>query len=233
MASRKRREGKTAKQGVPAFLPRVTSVDDWLKAKSQYPSVYTVTSDGNLQIPATKPGEVGAVIEIHPKVPASPEHVLATIEERNESLKGPEAEFAEAKRALQGVVRAYQRGEAEVHEVLKANQQTNVAQCKLNAIVKYPRTFRPVVGLQFFDLDFDKYRKGKIQEVVGTLETNEFSWEPHWMVPPRQQIELEEEEDLYNDSDSDASTPKPAKKPLTAQQRAIIANVMKKRRAGM
>ena len=227
---------KTAKSAVSkskakevALPKRPTTVEEWLEAKVKAPTRFTVDESGDLVVPPYKAGEAEVTIITRQKTPATADHVRRFFAARNESLKEPEAEFAEAKRNLQVVYAAYKREEASIDEVLDANQLAAQAQIKVNALVKFPRNFEPLEGLLNNDLSFDWYRRAKIPVPVGTMQSTVFPWKAFWTVAPDAIPEFDEE--AFEDEDGMAGGAKP-KRELTAQQRAIIANIKRKKMGG-
>lgn len=206
-----------------------TTVEEWLVAKVKAPNRFTTDKNGDLVVPPYKEGESEVIIVHREKVPATADHIRRYFADRNERLKEPEAEFAAAKRNLQEVHVAYKRGEVSVDDVLQANQAAAVAQAKVNSIVEGSRTFKKLEELLENDLSFDWYRRNKIAVEVGTMETTRFPWQTFWTSAP-DVIEVDEEEYNFEDENEEARMSGGAKpkKELTAQQRAIIANIKRK-----
>lgn len=210
-----------------------TTAEEWLEAKVKAPKKFTTNENGDLVIPPYKAGESEVTIVQREKVPATTDHIRRFFAERNESLKEPEAEFAAAKRTLQEVYVAYKRGEVDSNDVLEANQNAAIAQVKVNEKVEFPRNFELLEGLLENDLNFDWYRRNKIAGPVFTIQTTRFPWQAFWTAAP-DVIEVDEDEYDFEEENEEARMSGGAKpkKELTAQQRAIIANIKRKRAGG-
>lgn len=226
------REKKTRRKKEKPLPKKPTDLESWLEAKVEHPKFFKVDKDGDLVVPPYNAGESEIVIEITPKAPATPEHIKSFFEQRTKSLKEAEEAFATAKRQLKDIYVAYKREQATLDEVLEANHAAATAEAALNSLVKYPRAFRDLKGLVANDLNFDWYRRMKIPVQVGTMESSVFPWKAFWTTAP-EAIDLE---DIYEEvEDENEAALKGGAKPkrnLTAQQRAIIANLRRKRFGG-
>lgn len=206
-----------------------TTVEEWLEAKVRAPSRFTVDENGDLVIPPYKAGESEVTIVHRASAPATADHILKHYKARNEALKEPEAEYAEAKRNVQTVYAAYKREAASIDEVLQANENVRKAEIKINSLVKYPRNFEELQGLLVNDLNFDWYRRTKIPVPVGTMQSTVFPWKVFWTAAPDVIPDFDEAD--YFGEEGMAGGAKP-KRDLTAQQRAIIANIRKRKMGG-
>jgi hypothetical protein len=220
------RKPKPRKQASVPLPKRPTTVDEWMEAKSKAPAFFTTTQEGDAIVPPYKEGETQNVLAINPLVPANRAFVEGFFAKRAEELKVAEEEFAEAKRNLHDIVRAYKRGEESALDVASANSHVFRAQAKVNSIIKYPRSLEQVTDIEQYDLTFDWYRRAKFSMRVNAYTPSVFPWKAFWMPPsleaPPEHLEEQEEQEGQEGAGKE-------RKNYTPKQRAIIANIMKKR----
>jgi len=221
------RKPKTRKQASVPLPKRPTTVEEWMEAKSKAPAFFTTTQEGDAIVPPYKEGETQNVLAINPLVPANRAFVEEFFAKRTEELKAAEEEFATAKRNLHDIVRAYKRGEDSASDVAIANSQVFRAQAKVNSIAKYPRSLEKVTDIEQYDLTFDWYRRAKFSMPVSAYTPSAFPWKDFWM-PPSLEAPIEEQDEGQEDQEGQEGAGK-QKKNYTPKQRAIIANIMKKR----
>jgi hypothetical protein len=78
--------------------------------------------------------------------------------------------------------------------------------------------------IEQYDLTFDWYRRAKFSMPVSAYTPSAFPWKAFWM-PPSAEVPIEEPLEDQEEQEG-AGNPK---KNYTPKQRAIIANIMKKR----
>jgi predicted metal-dependent hydrolase len=218
------RKPKTRKQASVPLPKRPTTVDEWIEAKAKAPAFFSTTPEGDAIVPPYKEGETQNVLMINPLVPANRAFIEGFFAKRKEELQVAEEEFANAKRALHDIVRSYRNGDNTASEVASANAAVFTAQARVNSIAKYPRDFEQIKDIEQYDLTFDWYRRGKFAMHVGAYTPSTFPWKAFWM-PPSAQAPVEE---LLEPQEEQEGGGNP-KKNYTPKQRAIIANIMKKR----
>jgi hypothetical protein len=219
------RKPKTRKQASVPLPKRPTTVDEWMEAKSKAPAFFTTTQEGDAIVPPYKEGETENVLMINPLVPANRAFIEGFFAKRTEELKVAEEEFADAKRKLHDVYRSYKRGEDSALDVVSANSHVFRAQAKVNSIAKYPRSLEEVKDIEQYDLNFDWYRRAKFSMTVNAYTPSTFPWKAFWMPPS---LEAPPEEPLEEQDEGQEGAGK-QKKNYTPKQRAIIANIMKRR----
>jgi hypothetical protein len=230
---------KLARPKVPKMAPtleqklkkQATTVEEWFTDKSKFPANFTYTEEGNLQVPPVKPGDVASVIQLSRFQRATPEFTAEFYKTRAEESKKQEELYVKSKRDLNAVILLYKNGDATVDEVINANTQVAIEEYKMNAILKLPRKTESASKVAETSLTMNPYDKGKLADLVRYTTYSAFPARSLWM--PAQEPEVVAPQPLpirQTEENSNSNTsPPPSKKPLTAQQIAIIRAKMGKK----
>ena len=202
-----------------------TSVNEWIYAKTKFPSIFQVNKDGDLISSGINEGESDKIIVLNPDVPATPDYVKAYFSKRLQDLKDPEEQYSSAKKHLHETIAAYRNKQATIADVLGANQDVHDTECILNAIAKLPRSIELLIGLDQSDLSMNSYDKYSISEPVITSMYSEFPWKAFWM--PAKIAEDIESAVVEEETDQEA----PIKRALSPEQSAARAMAIKKAKA--
>lgn len=173
-----------------------TTIEEWIKAKSLYPSYFTVTPEGDLISPPTRDSEQQKIIMVPRMTPKSDEQIQTFFKERREALKEPSEQYAAAKRALQQMMIAYKAAPGAVsdNDILVANQQVHDAECILHGLVSMPRSLVEInddEDAKYFlkDLTLKRSDKDRIVEPVLRLNRTEYPLEAFWIEAPAPPLE--------------------------------------------
>jgi hypothetical protein len=218
-----------------------TTIEEWIKAKSFYPSYFIVTPEGDLISPPTRDSEQQKIIVIPRMTPKSIEQTQTFFKERREALKEPAEQYAAAKRALQQMMIAYKAapGAVSEYDILVANQQVHDAECILTGLTSMPRSMNVLnegANALYYvkDLTLKRHDTDRVYDPILHLERTEYPLEAFWIEAPIPQLEQEQptlpaadlEQQQANQTNETA--PKGPSKPLSA---AAIAAIRKARAA--
>jgi hypothetical protein len=203
-----------------------TTVNEWIYAKTKFPSIFQVNKDGDLISSGINEGESDKTIVLNPEVPATPDYVKAYFSKRLEDLKDPEEQYSSAKKHLHEVIAAYRNKQATIADVLGANQEVHDTECILNSIIKQPRYIVDLTNiLNENDLSMNSYDKYAISEPVITSLYSEFPWKAFWM-PPKVAEDIQQSSSV-EETDQEA----PIKRALSPEQSAARSMAIRKAKA--
>jgi hypothetical protein len=169
----------------PAQSVIITTVGDWAKQR-QKSNRYTFTPQGDLV------GPDQTIIEMNPKILASPEVIHQRLEERKAKIAEAEANFTKARRDLFQVSAQYRAQLATEGDVIRANQAVHTADCALALVAKYPRYIQRDSIYTFRDLHLDDfYNVRKFPDPVLEIEYTTFPIDLFWTDRQQEKIALE------------------------------------------
>jgi hypothetical protein len=157
-----------------------TTVDEWVRAKTKMPNLFTFTEDGNLVSPPFAPGETEKIIYLPPEERTSTDELKEYFATRATELKEPEEMYAAAKRRLREIIDAYKSGQQTVHDVIQANNDVHEAECILNAKAKGARHIQTYKALMERELTMNIYDTRTFPLNTYVMEYSVFPWGPFW-----------------------------------------------------
>jgi hypothetical protein len=165
---------------------RIDSIDDWAQARVKNPAKFGFTPQGDLV------GADQSVLEMNPKVAASPEVIQQRLEEKKAKIAEAEANYTVAQRNLQQVIAQYRAQLASAGDVVSANQAVHVADCALALVAKYPRYIQRGGSYMFRDLHLnDFYNVRKFPDPVLEIEYTSFPTGIFWTDKSQEKISLD------------------------------------------
>ena len=183
MPDEEKQKTRKKKQGMKN---QPVTVNEWLDAKLKYPAIYTVSPNGVLVSPPSKPGESETLIMLEPRVVAPKEYISNEFLKRSEEIKIAEEQFTESRRALHRAVQAYRQGLTTAAEVVIANQQTKEMESYLIEKTVAPRSIitlaDPTPEVRDVILD-NPYLKNKMADPVYVVKRNTFPWTNFYSLP--------------------------------------------------
>jgi hypothetical protein len=190
------------------------TVEDWVKARIQFPKIFKFTEEGDLDVPPIKPSDTRKIIRFEKYIPATSKYTMDFLNIRRNGAIKPEEEYTIAKRKLQQLVASFDpnSGDITVDDILDANEEVKVAECAVSAAVKMPRNIVMIDEIQQSMLNFNWYDRAKNPEIVLSAEYTMFPVQAFWMPQGEQVVEpqpnvlptkinLDEEEE--NDEDAE------------------------------
>jgi hypothetical protein len=168
-----KQEKEKARKQIKA-TPR--TVEDWIEVKKQFPSLATVSRQGDLVSYPIRDTETVQIISLRGWKRKTPQEIVQAFVDRRESPEANAAAdaFAEAKRELREVFEAYKNGAAAVEDVVAANHRVHEADCIRNTFTKTPRNFEAQAGVIGRDLNFNLHDTFKVKAPVYVLESTSF-----------------------------------------------------------
>jgi hypothetical protein len=168
------------------------TVEDWVKARIQFPKIFKFTEEGDLDVPPIQPADSRKIIRFEKYIPATVKYTQDFLKMRVEKALEPEKKYTVAKRNLQQLIANFDpnSGEVSVDDILDANDAVKEAECEINAAVKMPRNFIITdEGIKQKELNFDWYDKLKVAESVLSAEYTSFPVDAFWMPEGKQEVE--------------------------------------------
>jgi hypothetical protein len=203
----------------------------WLYGHQEDPDQFTYTSEGDLQVPALFTGDVIRVIPVPKVQPATVDYTADFFKTKATAIQEQEAIYVQKKRELKRIVLLHKNGGATIDDVLNANSKVAVEEYKLNGLIKLPRKIGIAEGVES-GLTMNLYDKKTLYDPIHFTTYTAFPTKSMWMPAPepevaaRQPLPLRQSEDSSSDSNSNNTPPPASRKPLTAQQIAIIRSRM-------
>ena len=197
------------------------TIEEWAKARELYPTLFGYTQDGDLQIGPVKPTDQMKVIALPVYVRSSKEYIDKLLSERAEEIKAPEEEYTQAKRALQKAMEVYnlsEKSEADISEILNANQEVYDKECILNSKVKMPRHITHETKIKESMLTLRLEDKKNVADIVLNVNYTYLPMQYFWM--PKSE-EKEEQEEQEQDIPQEGGEQKPKRKLTYAAIQAI------------
>jgi hypothetical protein len=201
-----------------------TTIEEWAKARKLYPTLFGYTQDGDLQIGPVKATDQIKVIALPVYVRSSKEHVDNLLIERSEEIKTPEDDYTQAKRALQKAIEAYnlsEKTEADISEILNANQEVHDKECILNSKIKMPRRIHYEEKVKESMLTLNLHDKKNIADLVLQVEYTFLPINYFWMPKTEEKEEVQQDQDDETQTLQQSSEEKPKRKLTYAAIQAI------------
>ena len=212
-----------------AFDTQPDTMLGWLYGRQTRPDLFTYTAEGDLQVPALFTGDGIRVIPVPNVQPATKDYTTDFFKTKATAIQEQEAIYVEKKRLLKRIVLSYRNGDGGVtiDDVLNANSDVAIEEYKLNELVKLPRKIGTADGVES-GLTMNPYDKKTLDDHVKFTTYTTFPTESIWMPAPAPEAVERQPPPLRQPEDSNSNnTPPPAsRKPLTAQQIAIIRSRM-------
>jgi hypothetical protein len=168
------------------------TIEDWVKARIQFPKFFKFTEEGDLEVPAIRPSDTKKIIRFEKYIPATDEYINNFLKNRQNAIIEPEKEYTIAKRRLQELVMMFDPNSDDItiDDILDANEEVKEKECILNELVKMPRNINVSFNLlKEGDLNFDIYAKKTVAEPVVQAEYTSFPIEAFWMPQGEQLVE--------------------------------------------
>lgn len=200
------------------------TIEEWAKARQMYPSLFGYTQDGDLQIGPVKTTDQMKVLSLPVYVRSSKEYVDNLLIERSEEIRTPEEEYTIAKRALQKAIQEYnlsEKTEADISEILNANQEVHDKECILNSKIKMPRHIRYEEKIKESMLTLNLHDKKNVADIVLKVEYNFLPIQYFWMPKSQEKEEEEEKEQEQEEPIQQTGEEKPKRKLTYAAIQAI------------
>lgn len=162
-----------------------TTVDEWLRAKTKMPLLFTFSEEGDLVSPPISAGDRGEVsIYLPAQTSTTAEEQKEFLRTRAADVTEPEEVYTQAKRRLREVVEAYRSGQVSAHDVVEANNDVHQAECILNAKMKGKRFIQEKMNLMERELTFNVYDTMTNPQPVFLTEYTLFPWKMFWKQAP-------------------------------------------------
>ena len=167
------------------------TVEDWVKARIQFPKIFKFTEEGDLDVPPVQPSDTRKIIRFEKYIPATSKFTDDILNTRRAEAIKPEEEYTIAKRKLQQLVANFDpnAGEITVDDILDANEEVRTAECAVSSKVKMPRNFVVYHGEKQNMLNFDWHDRTTSAEVVVSAEYTSFPVQAFWMPQGEQLVE--------------------------------------------
>jgi hypothetical protein len=169
---------KTSKSKKGADITQPKTVSEWLDAKIKKPSLFTLTSEGNLRIPPIQSGESEHILDTPEYEAESGDNLKTYFKDRSEKITTIKENYSEARRYLFKIYREYKSGRATVSEYLIANKQVVEAEQMLIMNAIQERSIQTVIPQPLLrDLLPEEIKsKRTVPHQVYQLQRTVYSW---------------------------------------------------------
>lgn len=168
------------------------TVEEWLEARIKEPSVFTLSSEGNLVAPAVKSGESEIILDCPQYYNASKGQIQNLLQKRSEKISELKIKYSKARRNLFEIYKEYKAGIATIDQVLTANKEVSEAEQELLMTATSGRAVRIAMPDPMARdlLPEEKKSDKKVSDSVYIVDKYRYSWDLFFTDKPPE-IELE------------------------------------------